>query len=68
VEVNGSIKWTPVINKKLDIVALIDIEWRTRILAIHGNNWPDNAGNGFIRPCQSDREKHRGRSRPLAKT
>lgn len=49
-EVDSSIKWTPVINQELNIVALINIQWRTGILSIHGNNRPGNSGNGSICP------------------
>lgn len=68
VEVNSGIEGTPVINQKLDIVTLIDIKGWTRILSVHGNDPPDNAGNGSIRPCQSDREKHCRSCRKLTET
>jgi hypothetical protein len=67
-EVHSSVKWAPIVNQDLNIVALVELQRGTRELAIYRDHWPGDSGNRSVRPSQGNWEEYCCCRYPLGET
>jgi hypothetical protein len=68
VEVYCRIKWTAVIHVKVDIIALVQSQFRTRVLSIGKDNLSLNPCDNMVGPGQVDRKIDSSGGCPLRET